>query len=150
MSADRRVALSNFYREEFLRHIEHLQATGILDDEEGAAVSRARQAVLTRLDDVCSLASFPALAESLLQPDAVDASSLTPADAPVTLVIGGETSTASRSAHVNEPIDCRTQWLLLCGRAQDSCTEAAIRRQERSLSTGFTCSCVARASRPRG
>ena len=32
MSADRRVALSNFYREEFLRHIEYLQASGILDD----------------------------------------------------------------------------------------------------------------------
>jgi hypothetical protein len=50
MSVDRRVALSNFYREEFLRHIEHLQASGILDDDEGA-----------------SLESFPALAETLLQ-----------------------------------------------------------------------------------
>jgi hypothetical protein len=67
MSVDRRVALSNFYREEFLRHIEHLQASGILDDDEGAAVSRARRAVMTRLDDVCSLESFPALAETLLQ-----------------------------------------------------------------------------------
>ena len=67
MNANRRVALSNFYREEFLRHIEHLQASGILDDDESPAVSRARRAVLTRLDDVCSLASFPALAETLLQ-----------------------------------------------------------------------------------
>ncbi len=67
MNADRRVALSKFYREEFLRHIEHLQASGILDDDEGAAVSRARRAVMTRLDDVCSQASFPALAETLLQ-----------------------------------------------------------------------------------
>jgi hypothetical protein len=67
MNADRRVALSNFYREEFLRHIECLQASGILDDDEGAAVSRARRAVMTRLDDVCSQASFPALAETLLQ-----------------------------------------------------------------------------------
>lgn len=67
MNADRRVALSNFYREEFLRHIEHLQASGILGDKEDAAVNRARRAVLTRLDDVCSLASFPALAETLLQ-----------------------------------------------------------------------------------
>lgn len=68
MSA-KRVALSNFYREEFLRHIEHLQASGILDDDEGGgkAVSRARQAFLTRLDDVCDLASFPALAKTLLQ-----------------------------------------------------------------------------------
>jgi hypothetical protein len=67
MSVDRRVALSNFYREEFLRHIEHLQASGILDGDDGAAVSRARRAVLTRLDEVCSQASFPALAETLLQ-----------------------------------------------------------------------------------
>ena len=38
-----------------------------LDDDEGAAVSRARRAVMTRLDDVCLLASFPALAETLLE-----------------------------------------------------------------------------------
>jgi hypothetical protein len=66
MNVDRRVALSNFYREEFLRHIEYLQASGILDDGDSEAVSRARRA-LTRLDDACSQASFPALAESLLQ-----------------------------------------------------------------------------------
>jgi hypothetical protein len=67
MNADRRVALKNFYREEFLRHIEHLQASGILDDDSSEAVTRARRALLTRLDDVCALASFPALAETLLQ-----------------------------------------------------------------------------------
>lgn len=67
MSADRRLALKNFYREEFLRHIEYLQASGILDDGSGEAVTRARQALLTRLDDVCDLKSFPALAETLLQ-----------------------------------------------------------------------------------
>jgi hypothetical protein len=64
--SERRVALSNFYREEFLRHIEHLQATGILDDGESEAVSRAHK-VLRRLDDVCSLEAFPVLAETLLQ-----------------------------------------------------------------------------------
>ena len=61
---DRRVALSNFYRAEFLRHIEHLQTSGILNEGKGEAVSRA---LMTRLDDVCSLDSFPALAETLLQ-----------------------------------------------------------------------------------
>ena len=66
MSADRRHALSDFYREEFLRHIEYLQASGILGDGDGEAVSRARRA-MTRLDDVCALASFPAVAETLLQ-----------------------------------------------------------------------------------
>jgi hypothetical protein len=67
MNPDRRHALSNFYREEFLRHIEYLQANGILDDGDGEAVSRARRALMTRLDDVCALASFPAVAETLLQ-----------------------------------------------------------------------------------
>ena len=67
MNANRRHALSNFYREEFLRHIEYLQASGILDDGNGEAVSRARHALLTRLDDLCALASFPALAETVLQ-----------------------------------------------------------------------------------
>jgi len=66
MNADRRHALSNFYREEFLRHIEYLQVSGLLGDGEGEAVSRARRA-MTRLDDVCVLASFPAVAETLLQ-----------------------------------------------------------------------------------
>jgi hypothetical protein len=67
MNADRRVALSNFYREEFLRHIEYLQASGILDDADSEAVSRARRALMTRLDEACSQARFQALAESLLQ-----------------------------------------------------------------------------------
>ena len=67
MNADRRHALSCFYREEFLRHIEYLQAAGILDDGSGEAVSRARHALLTRLEDVRALESFPAVAETLLQ-----------------------------------------------------------------------------------
>ena len=67
MNVDRRVALSNFYREEFLRHIEYLQASGILDDGDSGAVTRARRALMKRLDDACSQASFPAVAESLLQ-----------------------------------------------------------------------------------
>ena len=67
MSADKRLALSNFYREEFLRHIEYLQARGILDEDSAEAVSRARQAMMTRLDDVCETERFPALAETLLQ-----------------------------------------------------------------------------------
>ena len=41
MDSERRQALSNFYREEFLRHIEHLQASGILNDGNRAAVDRA-------------------------------------------------------------------------------------------------------------
>jgi hypothetical protein len=64
MNTDRRGALSKFYREEFERHIEHLQATGILNEGRSEAVSRA---LMTRLEDVCLLASFPAVAETVLQ-----------------------------------------------------------------------------------
>ena len=64
--SERRVALSNFYREEFLRHIEHLQASGILDDGESEAVEPGPQgpdAPRRRL----LAGGFPALAETLLQ-----------------------------------------------------------------------------------
>jgi hypothetical protein len=67
MDADRRLALSNFYREEFLRHIEYMQASGILDDAHTGAVDRARRAVMAHLDDVCALEGFPTLAETLLR-----------------------------------------------------------------------------------
>ena len=67
MDPERRQALSNFFREEFLRHIECLQASGILNDGNRAAVERARHVVMTRLDHVSDCSRFPALAESLLQ-----------------------------------------------------------------------------------
>jgi len=67
VNAERRQALSNFYREEFLRHIEYMQASGILNDENTAAVDRARRAVMAHLDEVCALESFPTLAETLLR-----------------------------------------------------------------------------------
>jgi hypothetical protein len=65
MDVDRRVALSNFYREEFLRHIEHMHAAGILDERSEIA-ERAREAFMTRLDALCGVQGFPAVAESLL------------------------------------------------------------------------------------
>jgi len=67
VDAERRLALSNFYREEFLRHIEHMQACGVDGGDNDGAVDRARRAVLAHLDDVCALESFPILAESLLR-----------------------------------------------------------------------------------
>ncbi len=66
MDVDRRAALSRFYREEFLRHIEHLQAAGILDETNRDVVERARRAVF-RLDRVCGCQCFPVMAETLLQ-----------------------------------------------------------------------------------
>ncbi len=63
----KRLAISSFYREEFLRHIEQLQAAGILDEDNREVADRARQVFTTRLDQLCALRSFPAAAESLLQ-----------------------------------------------------------------------------------
>jgi hypothetical protein len=67
MEVERRLALSRFYREEFVRHIEQLQAAGILDETNREVVDQARCALLARLDQLCSLSAFPAVAESLLQ-----------------------------------------------------------------------------------
>ncbi len=67
VDVDRRTeALSRFYREEFLAHIEHLQAAGILDDSNREVVERARRAV-THLDHLRGCQCFAILAESLLQ-----------------------------------------------------------------------------------
>ena len=63
----KRLAISRFYREEFLRHIEQLQAAGILDEDNREVADRARQAFTSRLDQLCALRGFPAAAESLLQ-----------------------------------------------------------------------------------
>lgn len=67
MDVARRLALSNFYREEFLRHIEHLQAAGILDEGNRQVVDRACRVLVHRLEHVCDRSCFPALAETLLQ-----------------------------------------------------------------------------------
>jgi hypothetical protein len=64
---EKRQALSNFFREEFLRHLDYLQASGILHDGNRAAVDRACHLVMTRLDHVCDCSRFPALAECLLE-----------------------------------------------------------------------------------
>ncbi|HVO11953.1 MAG TPA: hypothetical protein VMX54_14535 [Vicinamibacteria bacterium] len=66
VDVDRRAALSRFYREEFLAHLEHLQAAGILDDSSREVVERARRAV-TRLDHLCGCQCFAVVAETLLQ-----------------------------------------------------------------------------------
>lgn len=58
-----RRALSDFYREEFLRHLEHLQLNGMKAD----VMRRACSKVMTDLDSVCWRPDFPAVAETLLQ-----------------------------------------------------------------------------------
>jgi hypothetical protein len=67
MDVHKRLALSRFYREEFLRHIEHLQAAGILDESNREMVEKARRTFTTRLDELCALQSFPAVAERMLR-----------------------------------------------------------------------------------
>jgi hypothetical protein len=67
MDVAKRAALSNFYREEFLRHIEYLQASGILDESNQEVADRACRAFITRLDELCCLEHFPELAETVLQ-----------------------------------------------------------------------------------
>jgi hypothetical protein len=67
MDLAKRVALSNFYREEFLRHIEFLQASGILDESNRDVADRACRAFCGRLDELCCHEHFPVLAETVLQ-----------------------------------------------------------------------------------
>jgi hypothetical protein len=59
--------LSDFYREEFLRYLDHFEAVGIVDESGRAVIARARKTVLSDLDRVCWREQFPAVAEQLLQ-----------------------------------------------------------------------------------
>lgn len=64
MDPDKRRALSEFYREEFQRHLRHLES-GCLGS--AAPLDSACRKLLSDLDSVCWRADFPAVAESLLQ-----------------------------------------------------------------------------------
>jgi len=66
MDVARRTALSNFYREEFLHHIDYLHVAGILDESNREVADRCR-AFCARLDELCCLEHFPELAASVLQ-----------------------------------------------------------------------------------
>lgn len=67
MDVAKRTALSEFYREEFLRHIEYLHAAGILDESNREVADRAFRAFLARLDELCGLERFHELAATALQ-----------------------------------------------------------------------------------
>lgn len=62
MDPEKRRALSSFYREEFLRYLDHFESTGILSGRHHAC-----RKLITDIDDVCCRPLFPALAETLLQ-----------------------------------------------------------------------------------
>jgi hypothetical protein len=67
LDPDKRRALSDFYREEFLRHLEQLQSGGYVTDRSRLALDGACRWLTEDLERVCWRADFPALAESLLQ-----------------------------------------------------------------------------------
>ena len=67
MDPEKRRALSQFYREEFARHLQHIETSGIVGPASRDALDCAYRRLLTELDSVCWRADFPAVAESLLQ-----------------------------------------------------------------------------------
>lgn len=67
MDPERRRALSDFYREEFLRHLDYIRVSGALSQRNRDAVRLAYKKFETDLERVCSQDNFPAVAETLLQ-----------------------------------------------------------------------------------
>jgi hypothetical protein len=62
-----RQALTDFYREEFLRHLEQFELSGLVHEGNRAVMKRACTKVMADLDQVCCRDDFPAVAETLLQ-----------------------------------------------------------------------------------
>ena len=60
-------ALSDFYREEFLRHLDHLQESGIVHDGNREVMDRTCRKLITDIDRVCTRAEFRDVAEAMLQ-----------------------------------------------------------------------------------
>jgi hypothetical protein len=67
VNSEKRLALSKFYRDEFLRHMAQLERAGVLDAANREVADKAYQLFTTQLDHLCGRACFPALAETLLQ-----------------------------------------------------------------------------------
>ena len=67
MDPDKQRALSDFYREEFLRYIEFFKVNGILSDDSRDAMQQTCAKLMADLDRVCARAEFPAVAETLLR-----------------------------------------------------------------------------------
>ena len=68
MEWDKNRALSEFYREEFVRYLDFLNGTGILNEDDGRdALRRTCSRLMIDLDRICARADFPAVAETLLQ-----------------------------------------------------------------------------------
>jgi hypothetical protein len=65
---DKNRALSEFYREEFVRYLDFLNGSDILNEGDGRdALRRTCSKLMTDLDRICARSDFPAVAETLLQ-----------------------------------------------------------------------------------
>ena len=64
---DKNRALSEFYREEFVRYLDFLNGSGVLDEDGVDALRRTCSKLMGDLDRICSRSDFPAIAETLLQ-----------------------------------------------------------------------------------
>ena len=68
MEWDKNRALSEFYREEFVRYLEFLNGSDILNEGDGRdALRRTCSKLMSDLDRICGRSDFPAVAETLLQ-----------------------------------------------------------------------------------
>jgi hypothetical protein len=67
LDPEKRRALSDFYREEFLLHLVVLESSGLFENGGLEVVDPAYRRLITDLDEVCFNAAFPALAEVLLR-----------------------------------------------------------------------------------
>jgi hypothetical protein len=67
LDPERRRVLSEFYREEFLRQLQHLRGVGILTEEKSEAAHAACDRFLRDLDAAGWRADYAAVAEALLQ-----------------------------------------------------------------------------------
>ena len=67
MDPEKQRALCDFYREEFVRHIDHLSAAGMIDDRRRQEFDTSYQRFLKNLERVCDHSNFSTVAEVLLQ-----------------------------------------------------------------------------------
>jgi hypothetical protein len=67
LDPEKQRALSDFYREEFLRYMEYFKANGILSEDSQDAMQQTCSKLMADLDRVCGQDNFPAVAETLLQ-----------------------------------------------------------------------------------
>jgi len=67
LDPEKRRAVSDFYREEFLRHFAQLESSGILHEGNREVMDRACRRLMSDLDHVCARDDFSSVAATLLQ-----------------------------------------------------------------------------------